>query len=53
MSEGKYFCNWDKEKKIYTLQLCFKERKERHLPALPQKPGSFNPIGKLFLSNFN
>jgi hypothetical protein len=27
---GKYYCNWDKDKKLYTLQLYFKERKMKN-----------------------
>ena len=45
---AKYYFNWDKEKKLYTLQIYFKERSEKPLPALPQKPSSFNPIGARF-----
>jgi len=40
--------NWDKDKKVYTLQIYFKERMEKQLPALPQKPAAFNPIGARF-----
>jgi splicing factor 3A subunit 2 len=47
-SEGKYLVNWDKERKVYTVQLYFKERRAKQLPALPQKPISFNPIGVRF-----
>lgn len=47
-TEGKYFINWDKDKKIYTVQLYFRERRIKALPALPQKPISFNPIGVRF-----
>ncbi len=45
---GKYYSSWDKDKKVYTLQIYFNERKEKPLPALPQKPSSFNPIGARF-----
>lgn len=47
-SEEKYFCNWDKEKKIYTVQIYFRDRKLKPLPNLPQKPTLFNPIGVRF-----
>ncbi len=47
-TEGKYFINWDKDKKVYTVQLYFRERRLKALPALPQKPISFNPIGVRF-----
>jgi splicing factor 3A subunit 2 len=47
-SEGKFYSYWDKDKKIYTLQLYFKERIDKPLPSLPQKPANFNPIGVRF-----
>jgi len=47
-SEGKFYVHWNKERKIYTLQLYFKEREDKPLPALPQKPTVFNPIGVRF-----
>jgi len=47
-SEEKYFCNWDKDKKFYTVQIYFRERKIKQLAALPQKPTLFNPIGVRF-----
>jgi len=47
-SEEKYFCNWDKDKKIYSVQIYFRERKIKPLPNLPQKPTLFNPIGVRF-----
>jgi len=47
-NESKYYVNWDKDKKVYTLQIYFKERMEKQLPALPQKPAAFNPIGARF-----
>jgi len=47
-NETKYYVNWDKEKRLYTVQIYFKERGEKPLPALPQKPASFNPIGARF-----
>ena len=47
-SEEKYFCNWDKDKKFYTVQIYFRERKIKQLAALPQTPTLFNPIGVRF-----
>eukprot|EP01066_Platyproteum_vivax_P011072 Platyproteum_vivax@DN5011_c0_g1_i1.p1 len=44
-TDGKVFQNWDDAKKIYTLQVFFKRREEKTLPALPQRPGQFLPIG--------
>lgn len=45
---GRYYCNWDREKKVYTIQLYFRDRKIKNLPSLPQKPMNFNPIGVRF-----
>jgi splicing factor 3A subunit 2 len=48
---SKFYQYWDKEKKIYTLQLCFKERNagtQKNVAPLPQKPSQFNPIGARF-----
>jgi len=47
-SEGHFYQHWDKDKKSYTLQIYFKERTDKPMPALPQKPSSFNPIGARF-----
>jgi len=47
-NEAKFYCHWDKEKKIYTLQIYFKDRSDKPLPSLPQKPAAFNPIGVRF-----
>jgi splicing factor 3A subunit 2 len=49
-SEEKYYCNWDKERKIYTIHVYFRERKIKNVGAnkLPSKPVSFNPIGVKF-----
>ena len=46
--DGKLYVNWDKEKKVYTVQIAFKERVKyvpKVQPALPTKPAQFNPIG--------
>lgn len=43
--DSKFYSNWNAEKKTYVLQLCFKNREERPLPALPQRPTNFLPIG--------
>uniref|UniRef100_A0A0G4HDR0 Matrin-type domain-containing protein n=1 Tax=Chromera velia CCMP2878 TaxID=1169474 RepID=A0A0G4HDR0_9ALVE len=42
---GKLHVQWDAEKKTYTLQVFFKERDIQTLPALPQRPTNFQPIG--------
>ena len=47
-NESRFYSNWNKDKKIFTLQIYFKERMEKPLPALPQKPSNFNPIGARF-----
>lgn len=43
-SEGKFYSNWDPEKKVYTIQLFFARRSVKALPALPQRPTSFLPV---------
>ncbi|KYF43440.1 putative splicing factor 3A subunit 2, partial [Toxoplasma gondii ARI] len=43
-SEGKFYSNWDAEKKVYTIQLFFLKRSVKALPALPQRPTSFLPV---------
>ena len=47
-SEGRFYVHWNKERKIFTLQLYFREKEDKPLPSLPQKPASFNPIGVRF-----
>eukprot|EP01071_Lankesteria_metandrocarpae_P001773 Lankesteria_metandrocarpae@DN1872_c0_g1_i1.p1 len=42
---GKFYSGWDPETKTYSLQLHFRKREEKMLPALPQRPTSFLPIG--------
>lgn len=44
-SKGKLYTKWDSEEKVYIMQLFFKDREERTLPALPQRPTSYLPIG--------
>jgi len=44
-SDGKFYTHWDDKKMTYTMQLYFKEREDRPLPALPQRPTNFLPIG--------
>lgn len=42
----KLYSHWDDNRKIYILQIHFKNtRTVKPLPALPQKPGTFLPIG--------
>jgi len=38
----KFYTNWDKTRKMLTMQVFFKERGEQELPALPQRAGSTN-----------
>lgn len=44
-SSGKLYFKWDEKKKSYVMQVFFKQRGEKVLPALPQRPTSFLPIG--------
>jgi len=37
--DNKFYCNFEKTRKVFTLQCFFKERTEQELPALPQRPG--------------
>jgi len=39
-SDSKLYSNWDKQRKVFTMQIFFKDRELQELPALPQKPGS-------------
>merc|ERR1712048_856405 len=39
-SENKFYSNWDKARKVLTMQIFFKERDLQDLPALPQRAGS-------------
>ncbi len=48
-SEDKYYCNWDPEKKVYSVQLYFRETKTKvNSVTLPSKAPNFNPIGARF-----
>lgn len=38
-AENKFYSNWDEKRKVFTMQIFFKERELQELPALPQKPG--------------
>ena len=33
--------NWDKDNKIYTLSVTFKEKSQEIQPSLPKQPGNF------------
>eukprot|EP00922_Rhytidocystis_sp_ex-Travisia-forbesii_P034175 GHVS01050779.1.p1 GENE.GHVS01050779.1~~GHVS01050779.1.p1 ORF type:complete len:236 (+),score=26.77 GHVS01050779.1:175-882(+) len=44
-SPGKLYHAWDGQRNVYTLQIHFKEREDKPLPALPQRPTTFLPIG--------
>lgn len=35
-----FFSTWDGNRKVYTMQVFFKEREVKELPALPQKPAT-------------
>eukprot|EP00933_Yihiella_yeosuensis_P045269 TRINITY_DN40626_c0_g1_i1.p1 TRINITY_DN40626_c0_g1~~TRINITY_DN40626_c0_g1_i1.p1 ORF type:complete len:242 (+),score=65.16 TRINITY_DN40626_c0_g1_i1:144-869(+) len=41
-SEAKFFNSWDKQRKVFTMQVFFKDREEKELPALPQRSGATN-----------
>lgn len=38
----KFYTSWDAKRKVYTMQVFFKDREDKELPALPQRPGSTN-----------
>lgn len=37
---SKFYSNWDKQRKVFTMQIFFKDREVEELPSLPQKPGA-------------
>mmetsp|Transcript_16089 Transcript_16089/g.48466 ORF Transcript_16089/g.48466 Transcript_16089/m.48466 type:complete len:242 (-) Transcript_16089:53-778(-) len=39
-SEHKFYNSWDKQRKVFTLQIFFKDRELQELPALPQRSGT-------------
>jgi splicing factor 3A subunit 2 len=39
-ADDKYYCNWDSEKKIYTVHLYFRERRIVQIDSTPQIPNS-------------
>eukprot|EP00917_Polyrhabdina_sp_WS-2016_P022108 GHVP01047932.1.p1 GENE.GHVP01047932.1~~GHVP01047932.1.p1 ORF type:complete len:240 (+),score=39.11 GHVP01047932.1:32-751(+) len=41
-SQDKYFVKWDASTNTFSLQIHFKKREAKPLPALPQKPTSFS-----------
>jgi splicing factor 3A subunit 2 len=49
-AEDKYYCNWEKDKKRYTVQIYFRERRGNPgtTISLPHRPTSYNPIGAKF-----
>ncbi len=48
-SEGKFYVHWNKEKKVFTLQLFFKDKGDnKNLPSFAQKPVGFNSTGGKF-----
>jgi len=40
--EHKFFTSWDAQRKVFTMQVFFKDRELHDLPALPQRAGSTN-----------
>eukprot|EP00914_Ancora_sagittata_P031891 GHVO01064642.1.p1 GENE.GHVO01064642.1~~GHVO01064642.1.p1 ORF type:complete len:237 (+),score=31.72 GHVO01064642.1:29-739(+) len=44
-AEGLYEYDWDNVTKKYSVQIHFKKREDRPLPALPHRPSTFLPIG--------
>jgi len=38
--DNKFYANWDKDRKVFVMQIFFKERELHELPALPQRAGS-------------
>mmetsp|Transcript_111003 Transcript_111003/g.358325 ORF Transcript_111003/g.358325 Transcript_111003/m.358325 type:complete len:242 (-) Transcript_111003:98-823(-) len=38
--DNKFYSNWDKQRKVFTMQLFFKDRELQELPALPQRSGT-------------
>ncbi|KAL8431287.1 hypothetical protein ACSSS7_005372 [Eimeria intestinalis] len=43
--DPRHHAGWDDEKKVYTMQIFFTRRQPRPLPALPQRPTTFLPLG--------
>lgn len=43
--DPRHHAGWDEEKKVYTMQIFFSRRQPRPLPALPQRPTTFLPVG--------
>lgn len=43
-NENKFFTSWDPQRKVFTMQIFFKDREEKELPALPQRPGTTNLV---------
>lgn len=39
---NKFYVNWDATRKVFTMQLFFRERESKELPALPQRSGDTN-----------
>jgi splicing factor 3A subunit 2 len=36
---SKFYANWDKQRKVFTMQIFFRDRELQELPALPTKAG--------------
>eukprot|EP00441_Pelagodinium_beii_P014707 CAMPEP_0197663996 /NCGR_PEP_ID=MMETSP1338-20131121/58368_1 /TAXON_ID=43686 ORGANISM="Pelagodinium beii, Strain RCC1491" /NCGR_SAMPLE_ID=MMETSP1338 /ASSEMBLY_ACC=CAM_ASM_000754 /LENGTH=241 /DNA_ID=CAMNT_0043242543 /DNA_START=67 /DNA_END=792 /DNA_ORIENTATION=+ len=41
-NENRFYINWDAQRKVFTMQVFFKDREVQDLPALPQRSGSTN-----------
>eukprot|EP00930_Biecheleria_cincta_P061414 TRINITY_DN46988_c0_g1_i1.p1 TRINITY_DN46988_c0_g1~~TRINITY_DN46988_c0_g1_i1.p1 ORF type:complete len:242 (+),score=54.96 TRINITY_DN46988_c0_g1_i1:91-816(+) len=39
-SANRFYVNWDGQRKVFTMQVFFKDREEKELPALPQRAGT-------------
>lgn len=44
-NDDKFYVDWNDDKKVYTMQVFLKDREDKILPALPQRPTTFLPIG--------
>ncbi len=47
-TDNKFIEHWNPKKKLYTVQVFFKQREAKALPSLSHKPQSFLPIGARF-----
>jgi len=40
--DNKFYVSWDRTRKVFTMQIFFRDRDEKELPALPQRAGATN-----------